>query len=601
MFDKVNNNKLLRYFFPILFFIPLSFFTNGIGAGIQWSLFRYQVTYFGNGIFPVATDLYYILSGTISGKSAISGMCLIISTIVLVIAFLLSMANRTRVSGILTILSGAFAISSCFIQYSYLLHSSAGMCIPFGALIYFIYGFLLYRTMPDSNGENLLKKYDYLFLLVGIFLVYSNFSTPMLPNDTIGSQLLPYYLLHDQSIYLDKATYFINNEFYSYRFVDAGNGHFVSLFPIVTPVLITPLYAIPVMLNIPMNDLLMLVMTHISAAFISALASMFVYLICKRMTTRNIALISACIFAFATSTWSISSQTLYAHGMVELLLAIMLYLIIRNEEQQSDRYIIALGFCTGLFIFNRPSDALLVIPIAIYVLWYHRMKMWHYIFSGFLTGLPFLIYNVVLFHNPLGGYLQVSSRLMLDITTLSNYFGLFVSPNKGLFVFSPILILAIIGYYSIKDSKKPFHKVLHLSVIAIAFTILIYASFDDWMGGNLYGPRYLTGLLPYLAIGVCIFLDDYAKKPHSYLINAVIVALILSSVFIQFVGIFYFESYGGPTQNWNNKWSYYDPWDMGNSVIFNSLFHKNAQSITSQVIPFNQTLNYTNMDHLESG
>ena len=113
----------------------------------------------------------------------------------------------------------------------------------------------------------------------------------------------------------------------------------------------------------------MLVMTHISAAFISSLAAMFVYLVCKRLTTRNIALISAGIFAFGNSTWSISSQTLYGHGLVELLLAIMLYLVIKNEERKSDLYIIALGICTGIFIFNRPSDVFLLLPIALYVIW----------------------------------------------------------------------------------------------------------------------------------------------------------------------------------------------------------------------------------------
>ena len=163
------------------------------------------------------------------------------------------MANRTRISGIFTILSGALVIISCFFQYNFFMHSNAGICIPFGALIYFIYGFLLYRTMPNPDGENLLKKYDYLFLLIGVFLVFSNFATPNFPNDTIGSQLLPYYILHHHSVYLDKASYFINDNLYSYLFVDVGNGHYVSLFPIVTPVLITPLYIIPVILNIPMN------------------------------------------------------------------------------------------------------------------------------------------------------------------------------------------------------------------------------------------------------------------------------------------------------------------------------------------------------------
>ena len=135
----------------------------------------------------------------------------------------------------------------------------------------------------------------------------------------------------------------------------------------------------------------------------------------------------------------------------------------------------------------------------------------------------------------------------------------------------------------------------------MAFTILIYASFDDWMGGNFYGPRYLTGLLPYLAVGVCLYFDDYAKKPGNYLINSIIVVLIMTSVFFQFVGIFYYQGVGIPQPDWNNKWNYYNPWDIGNSVILNSLIHKDAESIAPQVkITFNQSLNYSHINHLES-
>jgi len=588
VFATINENKLLRYLFPVLFFIPVYFFTNSLSIGVQWSLVRYQATFsFGTSIYPIGSDLYYILSGIIAGKSAVAGFFLIISAMVLVVAFLLAMANRARESGIFTLLSGVLAMSSCFVQYGYSLQSPAGMCIPFGVLFYFLYGILLYRAIPDPDGENLLKKYDTLFVLAGIFVVYMNFTTGTYPNDTIGTQLLPYYMLHDHTLYLDQATYFIKED--SFRFVDVGNGHYVSLFPIVTAVLITPLYIIPVLLDFPMDNLLMLVMTHVSASLISAIAAMIVYLICKRITTRKISLISVGIFAFATSTWSISSQTLYAHGMVELLLALMLFLIIKNEEQQSDRYVIALGALTGLFIFNRPSDALLVIPIVLYVLWYYLTKTGYYFLSGFITGLPFLIYNMVFFHNPLGGYSQVISRLMFDTTTLSNFIGLLIAPNKGLFVFSPVLLFAIIGYWLIKNSQKPFHRVVLWSILPIALTMLIYASFDDWMGGNLYGPRYLTSLLPYLMIGVCIFLDDFSKKPQNVLITAIIIALIVISVFIQFVGVFYYGESGRPPADGYNRYSSYDPWDWENSIILDKLFQRYDKTTNTRLMPINRT------------
>jgi hypothetical protein len=41
MSDDISINKLLRYFFPILFLIPVNFFimSDGMGSGIRWFFF----------------------------------------------------------------------------------------------------------------------------------------------------------------------------------------------------------------------------------------------------------------------------------------------------------------------------------------------------------------------------------------------------------------------------------------------------------------------------------------------------------------------------------------------------------------------------------
>jgi hypothetical protein len=585
---SVNLPRYLKYLFPILFLIPLDFFIigGGIGAGIQWSLFRYQNTYLGASFIPVTRDLYYIISGIISGKSAISGLLLIFSAIVLVVAFLLVMANRTRLSGILTMTAGILSLGSCCIQYGFLLNAYAGMCIPFGAPILLIYGFLLFRVQPELSGENLLEKYDYLFVLMGIFAIYSAYTIPYYTNDTIPSQLLPYYILHDHTIYLDGATSYINNYFYSYRFVDLGNGHFASLFPIVTPVLITPLYVIPVLiLNIPMTDNTLLIMGKYCASLISAVAGMFVYLACRHMTTRKIALLTVVIFAFGTSTWSTSSQTLYAHGMVELLLAIMFYLTVRNENEYSIRNIIGLGICTGLFIFNRPSDSVLVLPFVLYVLLYYRSKITYYLGFGVISGAPFLMYNLLLFHHPLGGYALVASRMILGISTVSNFIGLLIAPNKGLLVFSPVLILSVFGFWFIHDKQeRPVYRVLFWSMGAIILNLLVYALFDDWIGGRVYGPRYLTGILPFVAIGVCIFLDNL-KNPVSNLKKMAITVLIIVSISVQFIGAFYYPSMFNDEKI---PETIYDPWSIQNPIIINSLFYGDLKSHLHD-ITYNET------------
>ena len=570
------------YFFPILFLIPLNFFilSDGMGSGIRWFFLKYQTTFMGDSYTLMVSSISYVLEGTLMGKSAFFEVSPLISGIVLFIALLFAMSDLTKISGALTILSGIISLSSSLMQYGITLHGPSGTCIPFGSVILCVYGALLFLSVPDFSGENPLKKYDYLFLLFGVFLVYCSWTTLLIPNDTVGTNTLPYSILGDHTVYLDELYQsHPDDRTFKYRFINVGDDHYASLFPIVTPVLVTPLYLIPFVFNVPDSDLLQIAMAHIASALISALAVVFIYLACRHISNRKIALLSALVFAFATSTWSISSQSLYPHGMSELLLAIMIFLVIKNESCPSPWNIGFLGICSGLFFFNRPSDSILLLPVIGYILWYHREKTGLYFLAGFLSGLPFLMYNVLLFHNPFGGYSHIASRLSPDVTIFTNYLGLLFAPNRGLFVFTPILLLAIFGFWIIRDNNKPVCRFLVGSIIAMAITVLVYASFDDWQGGDMYGPRYLTCVLPYLIIGLCIFFDHIAKKPRNIIVMGIIILLIAFSVFVQCIGVFYFRPSSNQQEFWPDQFCSYNAWDYTDLVIINSLFHKSARPV----------------------
>jgi len=582
MTDDVSPNELLRNFFPVLFFIPINFFiiADGMGSGIQWLFGRYQTTFVGDSIIPLASGIRYVINGTLTGRSAWYEVSPLLSLAILFAAFMYAMANRTKTAGILTIIAGLVTVSTQVLYYGITFHSPAGSCIPFGSLIIPVYGILLILSVPDHDGENLLRNYDWLFLLLGVFLIYCNWASPVPMNDNIGTEALPFSILQNHTMYLDE-TYQTNadDRNMGYRFVEVGNGHRASLFPVVIPVLITPLYAIPYLLGVPDSDLLHLVLSHISSSLITALSVVFIYLACRYLTGRKTALLSALIFAFATSTWSSSSQFLYAHGMSGLLLAAMLLLVIRNEASASSWNYILLGICSGLYVFNRPSDSLLVLPVIGYVLWCHREKTVIYGISAFLGSLPFLVYNIIMFGTLFGGYSKVALRMAFDIPPLLlNFLGLLIAPNRGLFVFTPVLVLSLIGFWLIRKEDKPFSRFLLGAVPAMVVTILVYASFDDWQGGETFGPRYLTCILPYMVIALCIFLDHLRKNPQT-LVMAVVVMLIAVSVFIQVIGVIFYQPSTNPQEYFPNQFCSYDPWDYTDLVIVNSLYHKSARPV----------------------
>jgi hypothetical protein len=422
--------------------------------------------------------------------------------------------------------------------------------------------------------RDFILNYDYVCVFFALFFIYNIITRVAFNGDTKPAALLPRLIIQAHTVYFDTVYSEIlrisDTWGPAYQFVFT-NGHYASIFPIVTGVLVTPIY----FLNPGFTNLSIL--SKFSATILVAFAGTGFYLLCKELFTSKIALISTIVFALGTSTWAISSQSLWQHGTSELLLIIAIFCIVRNELKPSILNIGALGVVSGLYLFNRPPDALLLIPIFYYI-WLNRKKVIVYLFGFFLSGFPFLYYNVVTFGNFLGGYGETPlNNLILGLnsplTIVTNFSGQFISANRGLLIFSPILIFAIWGYYLLFKSdivQKTVRLILLLFLPFVIGTVLIYSTFPDWGGGWSYGPRYLTGVLPILAIytgyGISpFFMDDKKDSKNIKVIRYLIVTLIIISIIIEAIG-----AWGFPYSTWDSNKTEEKLWDWSDPVIISS-------------------------------
>ena len=327
--------------------------------------------------------------------------------------------------------------------------------------------------------RNLALRFDYLILFLLIYIVYNTVSRMTMSGDTNPAAFLPLALILHQTVFFDAFVGAGLGPGVAYAF-PLVNGHYVSLFPIVTPVLITPVYFVSYLLftifQVPFDSMSIMILAKTSATIIAALSCVFVYLAGKELFSQKTALATALVYAFATSTWSVSSQALWQHGTVELLLILMIYLVIRNERDRSRNAIIFLGLLTGLFVFNRPPDAVLLLPIIGYVVWYERQNLPVYVTAAAATALPFLIYNLSIFGNVFGGYKQNLGVFTFGLDSIGNFAGLLIAPNVGLLIFSPVLILAVFGYLNLRTiSTVQIRQVLLAFGPAIVLQILVYS------------------------------------------------------------------------------------------------------------------------------
>jgi hypothetical protein len=324
----------------------------------------------------------------------------------------------------------------------------------------------------------------------------------------------------------------------------------VSFYPIVLPVLTTPLFA-PAALYVAAQrpdfwhfQTITELWEKGVASLIAALSVVVVWLALRRLTTRRIALLLAAAYAFGTQTWSTSSQALWQHGLGQLLFALLLLVLIRFGPSPPGA--LAAGILCGLTIFNRPANAPLAAAVALFYLLKGRGARFRFALGVVAASLPFLVYNLRFFGTPLGGYQTLVGSNVFEHSIPEGVAALLVSPGKGLLVFAPFfLFLAAGGRVELGAAGRLPIVLLWLACLG---QLVLYGTMD-WLAGWTYGPRFLTDMLPFLTLALIPAVERLRSAGL-----ASFLACVAFAVFVQAVGAFCFPKGGSYLLSKSDFW-----------------------------------------------
>lgn len=116
---------------------------------------------------------------------------------------------------------------------------------------------------------------------------------------------------------------------------------------------------------------------------------------------------------------------------------------------------------------------------------------------------------------------------VLRIPSAEALYGISLSPYRGLFYASPILLFALIGFFM--TARNHNRDVWLVAAIVVIFFIAI-ASFNGWNGGCAFGPRYLVPIVPLLGIPMLV-----AARIKSRSFWALWIAAAFISISINFI------------------------------------------------------------------
>jgi len=357
-------------------------------------------------------------------------------------------------------------------------------------------------TSARSSGR---RRDAAICALLGIvaFVVYNANVRAISAVDTYAARYLPISIWRHHTLALDPiATLVAQGRTVpdTARWIVKGRGdHLVSLYPVVVPVVIAPLY-LPVVAWLdrrgwePLEvDSVARIMEKLCASLLAAASVMLVYLLLRRRSDPVTAALLTLVFAFGTTTWVISSQALWMHGLAELAIAAVLLLV---TGPCTPLRAVAAGFLCALIACNRQPDAVLAAGLGLYGLWWAGRRAGLLLAAGALPVVLLLAYNLGVIGHVAGAYALAYRPSFIRGDLLEGLAGLLFSPTHGLFVFSPFLLAVPLCLPRLLRERST--RALTATIGgAVAVQLIVYG-LVDWRQGVSFGPRWLTDILPML-------------------------------------------------------------------------------------------------------
>lgn len=403
------------------------------------------------------------------------------------------------------------------------------------------------------------KKVGFFCVFALFMLIYHSNARPICQIDCIPATYTAWSLIKNHNF--DISKYPSMKKYVNAVVKELPDGQYISCYPQGSAIAAVP-FVLPyaIFRQTPPSTGTMRYIGKITASSYVALSAAVIYMVCLELFP-SVAVLTAVLYGLGTCLWSVASQGLWMHGPAVFFLCLPLYFLL--TKKLSVKYSLITGFFLGAAIMTRPILAFFAIATGMVYIYNKKwveflcMSICIAIFAGLL-----IFYNATYFHNFFNsGYSNFYGSWMTPLWL--GLSGLLIAPSRGLFVYSPALILFPCGLwylirYSFPAISKQVKSVILLWFCAAVGIILLYSKWNCWWGALCFGPRFLCEMAPILCILFAVFVSTITKKIG----RMAVFTLVCLSVFIQFLGVF------GNNNDWNlryqigphgrNLFSFYD-------------------------------------------
>ena len=389
-----------------------------------------------------------------------------------------------------------------------------------------------------------------------LVLIYSANGRDLGSYDTAPTTMMLLTMARGEGVYLDRFRPILRDTGRVLPvFVTPFRSHVLSRYP-VAPAILDMLLVVPQVAlldwlhpgwdqnpKIAFNECKW--MGRRSMAVLMALTAVILHRFLIGLGLGQAALLSALAAGLGSNLWCVGSQAVWQHGPAAFALTTAIVLL--HSTPVSRWRLVVAGIATTFLFASRLIDGLFA---AVIVLWVARAQP-----AGLLWLLPapligaiaLLSYNLWFFGDPVGGQAQLEQihRSLHRLPgpwsgdLLEGAMGTLFSPNRGLFIFTPWVAVALAATPLVARRLASCRLITWL-LLALVPYLLLLSKYAVWWGGHCFGPRYWTEVIPLFAILLAFGLDWAMAR--SRLMTGLFLGTIVLAIGIQVIGACFYPS-----------------------------------------------------------